>query len=68
MPKKKRKNLCKNLKLRKFLFEILSMKDFDLINLKRLRIKMLGLKQLLEKITKNQWWYENQNKFKNQNS
>lgn len=56
MPKKKRKNLCKSLKLRNFLFEILSMKDFDLINLKRLRIKMLGLKQLLEKITKNQWW------------
>lgn len=44
------------------------MNDFDSINLKRQKTKMLGPKQLLEKTTWNQWFNESLNRFKNQSN
>ena len=67
LPKRK-KNLCKNLRSKRYLFETILMKGYDSTNLRKFKPQMRGLKPLLEKTTRNLWFSENLIKFKNQNN
>lgn len=67
LPKKK-KNLCKNLRSKRYLFETILMRGYDSINLRKFKPQMRGLRLPPEKTIKSLWFKENLIKFKNQNN